>query len=117
LKQFVETPKLFIQGWQDHEMRQQELASRNGFRKWWYWLNSSSILVWPWFLIDLIFCPLSLWMKNSRRLLLFLEKICRFLSSHDGISNYLFVGKQRAMTKVDPHDIPIEKLGRKEIWD
>lgn len=117
VKRFFEAPAFFSQGWKKQESRSKELSSRRGLNKGWYWLNSSPAFGWFWTLIEPCTRPIHRFLKNSRRFMLFLEKICRFTSDQAGVSHYLFIAKRRPIRSVDPSDIPIEKPHRKEIWD
>jgi hypothetical protein len=56
-------------------------------------------------------------LRNNSKVLLFLEKMCRFLSDQDGISHYLFIAKRRPLPSINPDEIPQERPKRKEIWD
>lgn len=117
LKRFLEAPSLFIQSWKNREKRAQELSCKKGFNKGWFWLNTTPLLIWPWYILELFARPLLRFLKNNRRLMLILERLSRFISDRNGISHYLFLAKQRPIQMVDPKDMPIQKLGRKEIWE
>lgn len=117
LKRFFEAPSRFIEGWQNPEIKGTELASRRRLNRWWYWLNTTPILVWLWYVCDPCTRPIRRVLKNNTKWLLRLEKICRFLWDQDGISHYLFIAKQRPLKTAEPEKFPIEKPRRKEIWD
>ena len=117
LKRFFAAPALFIQGWKDHDVKQRELTSRRGFNKWWYGFNASPPLSWLWYVIEPITRPLLRYLNTSPRLMLFLEKVCRFLSDQKGLSHYLFLAKRRPLPSIDANDIPIERPRRKQVWE
>jgi 2-polyprenyl-3-methyl-5-hydroxy-6-metoxy-1,4-benzoquinol methylase len=97
LRRFFETPSQFIKGWQDRGFKRKELDSRRGFNRWWFWLNTSFLFV-PWWIVgEFGTRPIRKILKNNRGLLLWLEKICRFISDQDGISHYLFIAKRRPL--------------------
>jgi hypothetical protein len=70
-----------------------------------------------WYVSNFCFHPLRKLLNHNRKILLRLEKICRFLWDREGISHYLFIAKRRPLPSIHPEDIPIEKPKRKEIWD
>jgi 2-polyprenyl-3-methyl-5-hydroxy-6-metoxy-1,4-benzoquinol methylase len=117
LKHFFETPSQFIEGWQNLEFKRKELASRQGFNRWWFWLNTTPLIVWLWYVCDPLTRPIRNLLKNNSKLMLYLEKICRFIWDKDGISHYLFIAKRRPLKAIDPKEIPVEKARRKEIWE
>lgn len=117
IKRFFEAPSRFIEGWQNPEFKNKELTSLHGFNRWWFWLNTTPLLIPFWYICNPCAHLICKILKNNRRLLLFLEKICRFIWDKDGISHYLFIAKQRPLKTMDPKEIPIEKPRRKEIWD
>jgi 2-polyprenyl-3-methyl-5-hydroxy-6-metoxy-1,4-benzoquinol methylase len=117
IKHFLKTPLLIIRGWHHSDVRRKELVNRRGLSYGWYWLNTAPPFVWIWALLEFLSRPLLKLINNSRRLLLFLEKICRFFSSDSGINHYLFIGRKRPIQTVDPKEIPIEHPKRKEIWE
>ena len=116
-KHFFEAPSQFIKGWQTSEFKQKELTARRGFNRWWFWLNTTFLLVWFWYVCDPLTRPIRKILKNNCKVLLLLEKICRFIWDQDGISHYLFIAKRRPLKTIDPKEIPIEKPRRKEIWE
>lgn len=117
LKRFFEAPSLFIKCWKNPELRIKELTSRRGFTKGWFWLNTTPLFIWPWFIFELCTRPILRFLRNSPRFMLFLERVCRFISDREGISHYLFLAKLRPLQSINPKDMPIQKLGKKEIWE
>lgn len=117
LKRLLNTPSRFIEGWQDPKTKRKEIAQLRGFNCGWYWLNTTPLLIWFWYACYPLTNFIHNWLRNQTSCLLFLEKVCRFLSDQDGISNYLFIAKRRSFPSIHPDEIPQERLSRKEVWD
>jgi SAM-dependent methyltransferase len=117
LKRFLEAPSLFIDCWKNKEQRAKELSLRRGFNKGWLWISTTPLFIWPWFIFEPCTRPLLRWIKNSSRLMHILERITRFTSDRNGISHFLFIAKKRPLQKINPKDIPIQKPGRKQVWE
>ena len=59
------------------------------------------------------------WMRGifeKKIVMLKMEKICRFFSSHDGISHIAVIAKVRPFNPPQPEDIPIDRPRKREIW-
>lgn len=69
-----------------------------------------------WKCLQFLFSPFVSLLKKNRRLMLGLEKICRFCSDQSGISHVIFLAKRRELKKVNPEDIPVEPLKKREVW-
>lgn len=117
LRRLVNAPSRFTEGWQNPEIKRKEMTFLRGFNRLWYWLNTTPLLVWFWYACDPCMSPFRNLLRNNSKVLLFLEKVCRFLSDQDGISHYLFIAKRRPLPSVNPDEIPQERPKRKEIWD
>lgn len=117
LKRFFKIPSRFIEGWKNPDFKRKQMASLHGFSRLWFWLNTTPLLIWFWYICELCARPIRKLLNNNRKLLLILEKICRFLWDQDGISHYLFIAKRRPLPSMNPQDIPLEKPKRKEVWD
>ncbi|MDP1881121.1 MAG: class I SAM-dependent methyltransferase [Parachlamydiaceae bacterium] len=117
LKKLLRYPYLCTEGWSDLTFREKELNQRKGLNRAWYWINTTPILVWLWYVMNPIAHRLLHILKNNRTILLFLEKICHFISDQDGISHVIFIAKRRSLQPINPKDIPITKPGKKEIWE
>lgn len=72
-----------------------------------------------WKALEFIVRPLSKLLKNSRWMLLTLEKICRFISSDAGISHVIWIGSRRALVEHMPpeKEIPKERKQRRFVWE
>lgn len=118
LKSFFKAPESFIQGRRDKELRQSELKKRRSLNRQWYRLNTSFLPFFIWFPLQYLCRPVVGLLETNKRLLLFLETVCRFLSNINGISHAIFIGKRRSMLVSEPPDkIPQERPKKKEIWD
>lgn len=112
-------PARFARAFNDCEYRQQELAKRTStFRKGWYRLNTSPIAVACWKIVQSILNPLVKWIEQSPRVLLNLEKICRFIKNDAGISHAIFIGERRPIFVPPPEaELPQERKHRKQVWE
>lgn len=117
LKRLVNAPSRFIEGWQNPEIKHKEIAHLRGFNRLWYWLNTTPFLVWFWYACHPCMTFFRNLLRRNQKILLFLEKISRFLLDKDGISHYLFIAKQRPLPTINPDEIPQQRPKRKEIWD
>lgn len=117
LKRFLTVPSRWIQAWKSPEIKSKEIAARQGFNRWWFWLNTTPLLIWLWYACEPCTRPILKIFKNNRNLLLRLEKICRFIWDQEGISHYVFIAKRRPLEIIEPQQIPLEKPRRKEIWN
>jgi len=117
LKHFFEGPSLYTEGWENKEFYRNELKHRKGFNRLWFWGATSPLFVWISYGLRPLFSPILKGLKTKRSWLLKLEKICQALWHQRGISNEIFIAKQRPLRVIDPEEIPVEKPKRKEIWD
>lgn len=118
LKFIFLAPSLFIEAQKNADLRKKELNKRSGPNKWWFYLNSSSSLFWIWFLIVPFTKPLLHLLKNNRRLLLFLENICEFISDDAGVSHITFLAKRRPIQMMTAEEnIPMERPRKREVWE
>jgi len=118
LKNFIKIPMGYVEAWRDKKIREKELQQRKGFSYFWFYLNTSPFVIWFWSLLSFCAKPFLHWMKNSRRLLLSLEKICQFLSDEKGISHLIFLAKRKPLQEeVAVEKQPIEKPKKREIWE
>lgn len=118
LKRLCEMPAKFIEAWKNKEVRKEELSGRSGIRKWLFYFNSSIIFMWFWVILEPLMKRLLRKFKDSRKLLVRLEKICQFLSNDEGISHITFIGKRRPLDlKTEPEKVPLERPGKKVVWE
>jgi len=118
LKNFIEIPNRYTKALKDPEYRQKELEKRSGLaRKWFEW-NSSSWLASLWKIPEWILAPVQTLVAQNRNLLLFLEKICRFVWADSGISHVIFIGIQRPiLDKTPPNEQPIYHKQKRQVWE
>jgi 2-polyprenyl-3-methyl-5-hydroxy-6-metoxy-1,4-benzoquinol methylase len=117
LKQKLEYPMKLIHLWKNPYEKQKELSNQSSFKKTWLNLQTSSFLIWFWFLLNPLCQGLLKPFYKSRSFLLWLESLCEFIWHEKGVSHFIFLAKRKALITVAEKERPIEKLGRKEIWN
>jgi 2-polyprenyl-3-methyl-5-hydroxy-6-metoxy-1,4-benzoquinol methylase len=118
LKNIFSMPAIFLAAWKNKNRREKELAARSGLNKWWFYLNSSFIFFWIWFLINPLTKPLLALLKNNRSLLFSLENICEFISNDSGVSHVIFLAKRRPINmNTESENIPLERPKKREVWE
>lgn len=119
LKNFFSAPSHFAKARKDREYLLQESQNRHGFsRKWFLW-NSHGFLAAVWSIVQYITNPIAHFIKQSRSLMLMLEKICRLLFGDAGISHAIFIATRRPLQPLHltKNETPIERKGKREIWE
>lgn len=116
LKRFFQAPAKFVEGWKNPEFRQKELSQKKGFNYYWFYLNTTFIFIWLWYFLSVCLRPLLKVIKNNRSVLLWMEKITRFLWDDSGISHFIFLARRRPLFQ-KPIEEPIERRGKKEVWE
>lgn len=116
LKKLLEVPLIYVNAWKHPELRMNELRDRSGMSKLWFRLNTTYFLIWTWVMLSWICSPLLSLLKNSRFLLIMLEKICQFFWDQAGISHLIFIGQRKGLQMETPDITPVERPRRKEIW-
>lgn len=117
LKRFFKAPSHYIQGWKNSEYKKKEMESRKGLGRLWYAANSSPFLIWFWWMCNPLTLPFQKILNSQQKILLLLEKACRFLWDQEGISHYIFIAKRRSLPSIREDEIPVEKHKRKEVWE
>lgn len=113
---FFKAPKRFAKAGKDNEYRKQEIDRRFSVGRWWFRLNSSKILSSFWSLIQWITNPIANAIKQSKWLLLFLERITRFIWPESGISHAIFFGKRRPLVMPEVY-VPEDRKQKKTVWE
>lgn len=114
----LKTPSRFSKARKDPEYREKECNKRRGFSKHWFHANSNPMIGTIWAGINWTLQPLINYYMQSRKVLIGLENICRFIWSESGISHVAFIGKRRALIEPEPEkDIPIERKQKKQVWE
>jgi 2-polyprenyl-3-methyl-5-hydroxy-6-metoxy-1,4-benzoquinol methylase len=117
IKNWLEAPFKYLNGWKNPKFRKDELANLKGLRYLWFWLQTTFCFVWLWMVLDVITrIPLNL-MQTNRTLLLWLESASEFIWGENGISHFIFLARRRALERIDPREIPVEKLRKREVWE
>ena len=119
LKNFFSAPAHYAKARKDRDYFLQESHNRQGFsRKWFLW-NSQGFLAALWSIIQYITNPIANFIKQSRSLMLVLEKICRVLFGDGGISHAIFIASRRPLQPLHlmKNETPIERKGKREIWE
>ena len=115
---FLEAPEKFVKASRQHAYKMQQLNERRSISRWWFRLNSATIPAAFWYLISLVTKPTLNWIKQSNRILLNLEKMCKFLWAEAGITQAIFVGKRRPLfTPLPEKEIPRETKHKRQVWE
>lgn len=118
LADFIKAPERFARASRDKEYRLREFDRRFGISKIWFRLNSSKPVGVFWTVVQYPLKPILKWIRQSRSILIALEKICSFLWSDSGISHAIFIGQRRPMVEILPQDeIPKELKHKKQVWE
>ncbi|MBA3958349.1 MAG: class I SAM-dependent methyltransferase [Parachlamydiaceae bacterium] len=118
LRRILHAPDRFSHAMNSPDYRQKQLNKRKGIRKHWFLFNSTKGIGFIWTGLNKLLKPTMQWLEQSSKLLLWMEKCCRFISSESGISHVIFVGTRRSMIDHLPADeIPQERKHRKEVWE
>lgn len=118
LLNFMSAPSRFAKAWRDKEYRQKELKDRVSVQHWWFKVNSTAIPATLWRVVQYMMNPLLNYIRQSNRILIGLENVCRFIWSESGISHAIFIGKRRSLIEIPPETaMPIERKQRKQVWE
>lgn len=115
---FLSAPSRYVQARQNKEFREKELQQRRSLSNWWFRINSTMIPAAFWKVVNYVLKPIVHIIKQSRFVLLGLERVCRFFSTDTGISHVIFIGKRRPLIDVPSvEELPQERKHRKEVWE
>lgn len=117
LKDFCAAPARFVRARNDSDYRHEQLAQRKGFSKAWFRLNSHPIPALLWAPVQFIANPIVRLIRQSRTLLLTLEKLCRFLLPDSGITHAIISAHRRNLEKIPEDEQPIERKSKREVWE
>lgn len=118
LCRFFEAPQVYLKGSKNRLEREKELNKRKSFDKWWYKFQTTPLFRGIWAGINLIASPIASYCRQNERMMIFLEKLTKFIWSESGISHALFIGKRRPMTfPLPPEERPIEIKHKRQVWD
>lgn len=118
IKNFLKTPENYAKGSKDQNFRQQEIAKRRGFKRYWYQLNSSWFPGVIWKLVSYFTNPVLNLFEQNRTLMLLLENLCRVLKSNSGISHVIFIGQRRPLIIPTQEELmAIEPKHKRQVWE
>lgn len=115
---FFEAPSRFIKACHDSAYRHKQIEDRKGLSRLWFQWNSSPALAFFWYPFQFLFKPAVTLLKQNRSLMLFMEKMTRFLWNESGISHAIFIGKRRPLVHpLPPNEVPREIKHKKQVWE
>lgn len=119
LREFFSAPEYYAKAYKDNPFRQQELNTKKGFSQQWLRWNSQGLVGFTWSILQYATHPIANFLKKNRKSLIFLEKICRLFWGDSGISHAIFIASRRPLQPLDlpPSEIPIERKGKREVWE
>jgi 2-polyprenyl-3-methyl-5-hydroxy-6-metoxy-1,4-benzoquinol methylase len=118
LRNFFDAPARFVKGNQDKEYFEKELGKRISFSKWWFRINCQRLPSLIWSGVKFFSNPIARHLKQSKAILINLEKICKFFWSDSGISHTIVLGTLRPLVEMPlGKDMPIERRHKKEVWE
>jgi len=118
LKNFISFPQKLALASNSAETRFYELEKRQGFKKWWFSINTSKVAGFLWKGLSLCLLPLVNFMKESRWLLLKLESVCRFFWKDKGVSHAAFLAKRRPVAHASADELlAIEPKHKRQLWE
>lgn len=118
LRHFLKMPSKFLRAKKENEYRQKQLSKRKGFWHQWFKWNSQLPFYFFWKGMGFFISPLVKWLEQSESILLFMEKISKFVLDEKAISHVIFMGKRRMVMEEEPkEEIPIERKQRKQVWE
>lgn len=116
LKRLLKYPSYCISAWRDTSIREKILSSKWGLNRILFWIYTTPLFISLWYGLEPITRPFLKLLKTNKKLLLFFEKVSRFLWNDDGVSHYIFIAKPRQLKVPPPEDIPIERPTKKQVW-
>lgn len=116
LKDFIEAPIRFSKALNDPEYREREIARRHAVARTWFKINSAPGLGHFWNIAKYAAAPIAAWIRQSRSMMLFLEKISHFVWQETGISHAIFVGNVRPLVE-EQSVVVFERKQKKTVWE
>lgn len=97
---------------------QQEKKQNTKWKRFWFQLNRSFPMTLFWTGMRVIVHPFLKLVQGSNRILLTLERICRFVWSDAGISHALFIGMRKPLVEhISEEQLPQERKHKREVWE
>lgn len=118
LCRFFESPAMFVRCGKDLFERNKQLDKRKSLSRLWFKINSSQPFTLFWRLINWVARPVAVKLRQSDRVVDFLEGVTKCIWDESGISHALFIGKKRPMIFPLPaNEVPVEMKHKREVWD
>jgi len=118
LCRFFEAPNGFVQASKDLSFYESELKKRFSINQTLYKFNSSKPIVYFWSCVQYITNPILKFLKQNEWLTLKMEKLCKFFSHETGISHAIILGQKRKLfEEISSERLPIERKGKREVWE
>jgi 2-polyprenyl-3-methyl-5-hydroxy-6-metoxy-1,4-benzoquinol methylase len=117
LEAFFKAPSLFIKASKDSEYRLEQINNRQGLKQRWFRWNSKPFVSYFWIPIHFLFRPF-IYFLNKRKVLLWIETLCRFIWQERGISHVIFIGQRRTLVIPQVEEqVIVERKQRKQVWE
>lgn len=118
LLDMIKSPAEFARASKNPRYRALEIEKLSSAKQWWFRVNSRSFPGALWDFAKYAFNPIARYMEHSPKLMLRMEKICRFFLTDSGISHAIFIGKRRPLVVPPPqNEIPIERRQKRQVWE
>jgi len=115
---FFEAPRRFARARKDKTYCEKALNDRHHLARWWFKVNSLPVIGDFWGIAKYLTSPVANWVKQSRTVLLGLEKVCRLFWSESGISHAIFMARRRPLVEPTPVESqPIERKKKRTVWE
>lgn len=114
----LEAPQKYVKGAQDLEERHTALQTYKKCGQYWYRLQTKAPFSWLWKIVSFVTTPLSHWISQSEKTILFFEKVSRFFWAEAGITHLTVIGKRRPLIlPPDPKELPRELKQKRSVWE
>lgn len=115
---FLKAPARFAKAGHNNAYRQHQVENRSGFSRIWFKYNTAKMPSAFWRFVQFLFNPIASFLEQNKKVMLFLEKICRFLKAERGVSHAVMMGKRRPLFVQLPADqVPKETKHKKQLWE
>jgi 2-polyprenyl-3-methyl-5-hydroxy-6-metoxy-1,4-benzoquinol methylase len=116
LQSVIKAPLKFLKAYHNPIYRESELNKRAGLGKFWFKLNSLAPLAWIWMPLKYLLDPFLAWYRQSRFLLLQMEKIAHLWNPYEP-SQAIFLLKRRPFQVVKEDEMPVQRPKKREVWE
>ncbi len=114
---YLRAPQSFSEASLDQRLRERGYNERYGISKYWFWWNSYKPIGLIWKSVHMLFSPFIQWTRQSRKLLLLLEKLSFTLWGDSAISHAIFAGTRKPLAKPLPETPPVERKQKRTVWE